>query len=80
MSKFDQARLWAREQALRASVAVVAAVPLLASAQETDPFVEAMTDATSKVTTYAGALVGLGAVAVIFMIGLKYVKKIPRAS
>ena len=53
---------------------------MLAHAQETDPFTAAMTEATTKVSTYAAALVGLGAVAVIFMIALKYVKKIPRAS
>jgi hypothetical protein len=45
-----------------------------------DPFTAAMTDATSKVTTYAGALVGLSAVAVVFMIGVKYVKKIKGAA
>jgi len=45
-----------------------------------DPFTAAVTDATAKVTTYAGALVGLAAVAVVFMIGVKYVKKIKGAA
>lgn len=45
-----------------------------------DPFTTAMTEATTKVNLYAAALVGLGAVSVIFMIALKYVKRIPRAS
>lgn len=49
-------------------------------AQAADPFQAAMTTATANVGTYAAALVGLGAVAVVFMIALKYVKKIPRAS
>lgn len=53
--------------------------PVLALAQ-TDPFADAMTDATAKVETYAAALVGLGAVAVVFMIALKYVKKIVKAA
>lgn len=51
-----------------------------AFAQVTDPFETAMTNATTKVGIYAAALVGLGAVSVVFMIGLKYVKRIPRAS
>lgn len=45
-----------------------------------DPFDAAMTTATTKVGAYAAALVGLAAVAVVFMIAIKYVKRIPRAS
>lgn len=59
---------------------VATSAPVLAFAQAVDPFATAMTEATDKVGEYASALVGLGAVAVIFMIALKYVKKIPRAS
>lgn len=62
-----------------AGIALVGALPVLASAQ-TDPFTDAIGDATTKVGTYAAALVTLGAVAVLFMIALKYVKKIPRAA
>lgn len=51
-----------------------------AFAQAVDPFTTAMTEATTKVGTYAAALVGLSAVAVVFMIAMKYVKRIPRAS
>jgi len=70
-----------RLTALRASVVAVAAVPSLVLAQAAaDPFTAAMTQATTKVGEYAAALVVLGAVAVVFMIALKYVKKIPRAS
>lgn len=66
---------------LRAGVAVGGALASVgAFAQVVDPFETAMTTATTKVTSYAGALVGLAAVAVIFMIAIKYVKKIPRAS
>lgn len=68
-----------KDKALAASVMIVASVPALAQ-EATDPFEAAMTEATTKVGEYAAALVGLGAVAVIFMIALKYVKKIPRAS
>lgn len=67
-----------QDKALAASVLVVSSVPVMA--QTTDPFDTAMAEATTKVGAYAAALVGLGAVAVIFMIALKYVKKIPRAS
>ena len=54
----------------------------LAMAQTTgvDPFTTAMTEATTKVGTYAAALVGLAAVSVVFMIAIKYVKKLPRAA
>jgi hypothetical protein len=45
-----------------------------------DPFTTALTSATAKVGEYASALVGLSAVAVVFMIAMKYVKRIPRAS
>lgn len=64
------------------NLALIAATsaPVLAFAQAVDPFETAMTTATDRVGEYAAALVGLGAVAVIFMIALKYVKKIPRAS
>lgn len=68
-----------QDKALAASVLVLASVPAMAQTV-TDPFEAAMTEATTKVGSYAAALVGLGAVAVVFMIALKYVKKIPRAS
>jgi hypothetical protein len=51
-----------------------------AMAQAADPFDAAVATATTKVTSYAGALVGLAAVAVVFMIAIKYVKRIPKAS
>lgn len=53
---------------------------LAASAQSTDPFDAAVSSATTKVTGYGAALVTFSAVAVVFMIGIKYIKKIPRAS
>lgn len=66
---------------LRAGVAVGAGLASVgAFAQTTDPFDTAMATATTKVTSYAGALVGLAAVAVVFLIAIKYVKKIPKAS
>ena len=76
---FQSIRSKINDLSLKVGVAVVAAVPAAAMAQG-DPFTAAMTEATGKVTTYAGALVTLGAVAVVFMIGLKYVKKIVRAA
>lgn len=68
------------KQVRNLALIVGTSAPVLALAQVTDPFDTAMTEATTKVGEYAAALVGLGAVAVIFMIALKYVKKIPRAS
>lgn len=69
-----------RHRARSLAVAVVASAPVLAFAQGTDPFDTALTAATTAVGEYAAALVGLSAVAVIFMIAMKYVKKLPRAS
>lgn len=60
-------------------VALIAPIAF-AHAVDTDPFTTAMTDATTKVGTYAAALVGLAAVAVTFMIAMKYVKKIVKAA
>jgi hypothetical protein len=73
---------WAKSKvAAVVAVASAAVLPLAAQAQAvTDPFTTAMADATTKVATYAAALVGLAAVGVVFMIAMKYVKKIPRAS
>lgn len=69
------------DHALRAGVVTsVALAPVFAVAQEVDPFDTAMTTATTKVGAYAAALVGLAAVGVVFMIAIKYVKRIPRAS
>lgn len=66
---------------LRAGVAVGTGLASVgAFAQSVDPFDTAMSTATTKVTSYAGALVTLSAVAVVFMIAIKYVKKIPKAS
>lgn len=70
-----------REAGIKTAVAFGSLLPMLASAAEgADPFDTAMTTATAKVTSYAGALVGLAAVAVVFMIAIKYVKRIPKAS
>lgn len=62
------------------AVALSSVLPLASFAQATDPFDTAITNATAKVNSYAAALVGLAAVAVVFLIAIKYVKRIPRAS
>lgn len=82
MTKFNAVREAVSRGYLRAGAGVGGLLASIgASAQTvTDPFEAAMTEATTKVGSYAAALVGLGAVAVVFMIALKYVKKIPRAS
>jgi len=68
-----------RERARHAVLLVATSAPVLAFAQ-TDPFDDAILDATTKVGGYAAALVGVSAIAVGFMIAMKYVKRIPRAS
>lgn len=62
------------------AVALIGVAPVLSFAQTADPFDAAVAEATTKVGSYAAALVGLSAVAVVFMIAMKYVKRIPRAS
>ena len=61
----------------------VAAVGVLASvgafAADT-AFTTAVTTITADVTSYAGALVGIAAVGVGFMVAVKYVKKIRGAA
>ena len=54
--------------------------PLAFAQAATDPFDTALATVTAKVTSYAGALVGVAAIAVVFMVAVKYVKKLPRAS
>jgi hypothetical protein len=63
-----------------AGIVLATSVPVLALAQSTDPFDTALATATTKVGEYASALVGLAAVAVVFMIAVKYVKKIRGAA
>lgn len=69
-----------KNQYRNAGIVFATSVPVLAMAQSTDPFDTALAEATTKVGSYAAALVGLAAVAVVFMIAIKYVKRIPRAS
>lgn len=64
-----------------ALVALGTMAPALSFAQAvTDPFDTALASVTTKVTSYAGALVGVAAISVVFMVAIKYVKKLPKAS
>jgi len=64
----------------RAALLALSVAASNAMAQSTDPFQAALTEATGKVNEYAAALVGLAAVGVVFMIAIKYVKKIRGAA
>lgn len=77
-ARISQIRNAINEKALVIGLAVTA--PALSFAQSTDPFAAVVTDVTAKVTTYAGALVGVAAVGVAFMVAVKYVKKIRGAA
>lgn len=69
------------KQTLRNGAAFVGSTLIGAAAfAQGDPFATAMTDITSKVTSYGGSLVGLSAVAVVFYVAIKFVKKIPKAA
>lgn len=81
MSKFNAVKQAVSRGYLRAGAVVgSAALALPAMAQSADPFDTAIDTATTKVGGYAAALVTLSAVAIVFMIAIKYVKKIPKAS
>jgi len=58
----------------------ILAANTLALATPTDPFDTAVDNVTTKVEAYGAALVILAAVGVVFMIGIKYVKKIRGAA
>ena len=45
-----------------------------------DAFTDAVTEVSTSIGTYGAALVGVAAVGVGFSVGIKYVKKIARAS
>lgn len=59
----------------------VAALSAPAFAQtDPDAFETVLADVTTKVGEYAGALVVLAGVSVVFMIGVKYIKKLRGAA
>lgn len=65
------------------AIATTAMLGVCAFAQTTggtDPFDTALATVTASTTKYASALVGVAAIAVVFMIAIKYVKKLPKAS
>ena len=63
------------------SAAVGAALVLPAMAfASADPFMDASNDIKAKVATYGAELVVVAAVGVVFMVAIKYVKKISRAA
>lgn len=81
MNKLNNLRRLARDNAARIGVAVMALpAAMAANAAAADPFDAAVAEVTGKVATYGAALVGVAAAAVVFMVAIKYVKKIPRAS
>lgn len=65
---------------LRAGVGVSMLFGSVGAFAQSDPFATAVAAAEAKVDTYGAALVGLAAVAVLFFIAIKYVKKISHAA
>lgn len=63
-----------------AAVSAAALVPAVSFAQAADPFDTALATIKDKVGLYAAALVGVAAVSVVFMVAVKYVKKLPKAA
>lgn len=68
-----------------ARLSVIAAAVLASSASFAQTagsaaFTTAVTDVSADIATYGAALVGVAAVGVAFMVGMKYVKKIRGAA
>ncbi|WP_143889405.1 hypothetical protein [Tepidimonas alkaliphilus] len=65
----------------RSAVLLVPLAPMAAMAQDaTAAFNTAIADVGANVATYGGALVGVAAIGVAFMVGIKYIKKIRGAA
>lgn len=62
------------------AMAATGAVMAQETGGATGAFTTAVTSATTNIGTFGAALVGLAAVGVAFMIGVKYVKKIRGAA
>ena len=73
MFKFLKAK-YAQVAAFVGTLVLTGAV--MAQTVGADPFDAALATATTKVGYYAAALVGLAAVSVVFMIAIKYIKKL----
>jgi hypothetical protein len=76
-TKLQVLRAKARDLSIGAAAMLLTGI---AMATPADPFDAAVATATTKVQGYGAALVGLAAVGVVFMIAIKYVKKIRGAS
>jgi hypothetical protein len=68
----------ARAIALASTAMLSAAVFAQSTGQAA--FTEAVSDVTADIGVYGAALVGVAAVGVVFMVGMKYVKKIRGAA
>lgn len=84
----NNAHTWARskvaqlrDNALKLSVVAAVAMPGLAMAQETPgPFATVLATITAAVEEYGPALLTLAGIGVVFMVGLKYIKKLRGAA
>ena len=69
-----------KQHGAKISAAILTLGVAVAARADGDPFAGALTDITTKVTTYAGGLVTLAVVGVGFMVAVKYVKKLRGAA
>jgi type IV secretory pathway VirB2 component (pilin) len=79
-TKFNGLKAAIERNYLRAGVAATAAMASAGAFAQTDPFDTALSEISTKVEGYGGALVGLAAVTVVFFVAIKYVKKINHAA
>lgn len=79
---FEKTRGVARKYGAAAGAVLASAValPSHAAGEAQAAFTAALTEASADVAVYGAGLVGLAAVGVAFMIGVKYIKKVRGAS
>lgn len=71
----------ARQLLKRSAVVLVPLLPVAAMAQDASAaFNSAISEVGGNVASYGGALVGVAAIGVAFMVGIKYIKKIRGAA
>lgn len=79
-SRFEKKIMKIRNLVLAVSSLFASAVTFAQAAPTTAAFTSAVTSVSADIATFGGALIGVAAVGVGFMVGMKYVKKIRGAA
>lgn len=79
-SLFEKKIMKIRNLVLAATSLFASAVAFAQATPTTSAFTSAVTSVSGDIATFGGALIGVAAVGVGFMVGMKYVKKIRGAA